>query len=124
MGEVILIRGCEWDEISSKIELRSPFSKFFLKENIFASEILTAVNDGDWFGLLSVDIFTPDEVKRRFREINFGTLFEKLKVTEDMLSQAQKDHCNAGNVKFPLHPQLFGCIDFKTLKTIVRIYVI
>ena len=103
-----MMRECEWTSIKSNLELKSPFSKFFLHENITESEILTEVMKKEWFGLLSVDIFTPDDVKNRFRNINFGTLFEKLSVTEDMLSDFQKNLCFDLKRKFPLKPQLSG----------------
>ena len=101
-----MIRECEFETLDISFDSKSPFSIFFLQKNINYSEILNAVYYDDWFGLLSIDIRTPDSVKKRFNKINFGTLFDKIVVKEDMLSDMQKKYCKSGNMKFPLQPQL------------------
>lgn len=68
--------------------------------------------DDKWFGLCCLDIFTPDHLKNRYKQINFGTLFEKLSVTENMLSEIQKTHCYTDKLKFPLNPQLLDSLNF------------
>ena len=88
------------------IDNRSPFSDFFLHENIKMHEILTSIMNKRWFGLCCIDIVTPESVKSRYKKLNFGTIFEKLEVTEDMLSDVQKAQCLNSGMKFPLHPQL------------------
>lgn len=103
-----MIRECDWSAISSSIDNRSPFSKFFLDENIQFADILSAIFYDQWFGIISVNIHTPESVKERFQRINFGTLFEKLSITEDMLGESQRSHCYNTGLKFPLDPQLQG----------------
>ena len=105
LGRVILIRECDWDQMTVD-EHKSPFSRFFLKNNIQTNQILSAVMNNSWFGILSIDIFTPKDLEERFRLLNFGTLFDKLSVTKDMLSQFQIDSCLESGMKFPLNPQL------------------
>ena len=105
-----MIRGCEWEAIKLTVQPRSPFSVFFLDDNIRSCDILSSILNDKWFGIISVDLHTPDVLKERYRKINFGTIFEKLAVDEDMLSKTQKLHCHKSGLKFPLDPQLVGFI--------------
>ena len=57
---------------------------------------------GNW----ALDTLTPKDLEERFRRLNFGTLFDKLSVTKDMLSQFQIDSCLESGMKFPLNLQL------------------
>ena len=111
-----MIRECDWEMKDYCLDIRSPFSKFFLRENIESVDIITAVHEGSWFGILSVDIFTPENVAKRFRDINFGTIFEKLSVEKDMLSKVQQEHCKVKNKSFPLNPQLLRLKRFLTYR--------
>ena len=104
IGEVIVMRECQWRQLRRNCSWESPFSKFFMSKNIAPGEIISAVERGDFFGLLEIDLTTPEHVRSRFRQINFGTIFNRLAVTEPMLSEKMK---NALPIKkFPLAPQL------------------
>ena len=85
---------------------RSPYSAFFYDENITKSKILSGVFDGSFFGLLEVDISSPEEVKQRFKTINFPPIFDRVVVERAHLSQNMASKCDDANIKFPLRPQL------------------
>lgn len=63
-GQVIHIRECEWKQQNKNLNLGSPFSRFFLQNNITKDAILNAVHNDSWFGLLQVDIYTPERRDR------------------------------------------------------------
>ena len=68
--------------------------------------ILEAVKNGNFFGILDVDIFTPKHVQEQFDQINFATIFDKITPGREMLSQNMQTICEKYGRKFPLNPQL------------------
>ena len=105
-GFVIMIRGCQWRKLQKRVTFSSPFSKFFLQKNIRSEAILSAVFHDEWFGLLECDLMTPENVREKFRKINFGTIFEKVRVTENMVNDEIRSSLSSHGRKFPLEPQL------------------
>ena len=105
-GKVIMIRGCQWKKIKTKWSGKSPYSNFFNQKNIAMEAILSSVKSNDWFGLLEVDIDTPESAREKFREINFGTIFDKISVSENMVPESMLDALSHFGRKFPLSPQL------------------
>ena len=83
----------------------------FLKAK--TKEILSAVKYERWFGILEVDISTPEFLRAKFREINFGTIFDKIQVTESMISEKIRRVLLQQGRKFPLNPQLTLVFDAK-----------
>jgi len=90
------MRSCEWKTIRPQLlkapgpwesGARSLLSKFYYKKFTTEAEILSAVYDGEFFGLLMVDIETPEPLKESFRQLNTGTIFTKIVVNEQMLKE-------------------------------------
>ena len=105
-GKVILMRECIWNRLKRQVKFNSPYSYFFYRKNIREEEILSAVLKDQFFGLLEVDLWTPDWLKAKFNEINFGLIFDKISPTEDMLGTKMKNLAKNYGYKFPLNPQL------------------
>ena len=84
-GKVICIRGCEWNQQNKNLNIESPFSRFFLQNNITKDAILNAVYNDSWFGLLQVDIYTPERrglilaiyQRKNFIILNIVSIFKK-----------------------------------------------
>lgn len=106
LGTVILMRSCQWKNAKKGIEKKSPYSNFYYTKIITHQMILDSVMSGQFFGLLEVDIFTPEAVKREFEKINFATIFDKITPNREMLSDSMADRCEKYGVKFPLNRQL------------------
>jgi len=106
-GAVILMRGCVWKQLKRHLNLnRSPYSTFFYHKNITQHMIIDGVKSGDFFGFLSVDIDTPEPVRKRYRKINFPTIFDKISPTENMLSENMLELCKRRTAKVGLRKQL------------------
>ena len=105
-GFVIMIRECQWRRLEKQVKFSIPFSKFFLQKNIQSEAILTAVYHDEWFGLLECDLTTPENVREKFRAINFGTIFERIRVSENMVNEEIRSALSSHGKKFPLPPQL------------------
>ena len=74
MGTVIMMRECKWRKANVKVTF-SPISDFYYKAGIVTEEmILAAVAGGTLFGIIEIDLFTPNDVKKRLQEINFPAM--------------------------------------------------
>ena len=112
-GRCLVMRECVWRkkrQLGLKSNpapfTRSPYSSFYYDKDITKAKILKGVCDGTFFGLLEVDIVSPDAVKQRFKEINFPPLFDRIVVDRKHLSQSMLAKCDAAKMKFPTRPQL------------------
>ena len=68
--------------------------------------ILENVRSKKFFGLLEIDIITPEWLQTECNKINFATIFNKISPQETMLSKSMRDKCEKYGVKFPINPQL------------------
>ena len=100
------MRGCQWKKLSNHVKKRSPYSVFYYTPLISTPMILQAVRNGKFFGLLEVDIYTPNHIKKEFNKINFATIFDKIVPAREMLSENIQQICDNYERKFPLNPQL------------------
>jgi len=95
LGRLNFIYGCQWKEQRAKVLFapgpwqggaRSILSTFYYSRKIKETAILQAVYDNQFFGLVCVDLHTPDELKQSFLTLNTGTIFTKISVDEAMLN--------------------------------------
>ena len=83
---------CDW----SKIDTPPKKSKGKLTE----SEILDKVREGTLFGLVKVDIRTPDHLKQKLAE--FPPIFKNCEVGREDISPFMRSYCEkAGSLKKP-----------------------
>ena len=121
-----MIRECQWNTLKKQTSWKSPFSKFFLNDKITSDDILSAVFRDEWFGLLEVDITTPENVRQKFRDMNFGTIFDKIRVTETMVNDEIRSELLKNGRKFPLEPQLslvFEAKEYLLTSETLRLYL-
>jgi len=116
LGELITIYECQWEK-QRKCALggnpawsdnpKSQLSNFYYRTDpIREEEILNAVYNDSFEGLLVVDLDTPPELKKSFQSLNIGTIFERIVVTSEMLSEEMKKVCQSKGLKSPFNPQL------------------
>ena len=126
LGILITIRECQWNRIKSHIKNRSPYSLFFYEKNITTAMILKAVKDDRFFGLLEVDIKTPDWLKKECNRLNFATIFDKISPEKSMLSDSMLKRCEDRGMKFPLNPQLtlvYNANNYLITSTMLQFYM-
>ena len=101
LDEFKIIRGCEWARKKNEISLSPSLSQFLGKKKIKECEIMNAVKDGSFFGLLKVCINTPTDVIEKYKRMNFPFIFRRATIDEDMLSEAMKKNAREQNKVFP-----------------------
>ena len=111
LTRLVVIYECEWNELKKTIReeerktktkiLVSRVSRFLSQRTVSENQILTAVANGSFYGLLCVDISTPADVIEKYENLNFPLIFNDLKVTEEMLSAENLEMARARGIKFP-----------------------
>ena len=102
---VITMYECRWLEQRKHLDLnmnRKPrLSQFLSRPQVSQNEILQAVRNGTFFGLCKVKITTPDAIIKKYESLNFGWIFDKKVITEDMVNPKMKDIAEQAGRKFP-----------------------
>ena len=106
LGTLIKMRECEWYDLIKRESPDYPLPNFFARKNISESEILKSVADGNFYGLIQVDIFSPDPVIDYFNKLNHPPIFNHVEVEESMLSNQTVEFLKQRKKKFPLSRQL------------------
>ena len=105
VGVLIKKKECEW--LAEKPKTTTNLvSQFFRRKNITEEEIISAVQNGSFFGLLCVDLHSPPEVVDYFMQLKFPPIYKHVKVQEDMMSPKIRDDMIKAGMKFPLEKQL------------------
>ena len=68
---------------------------------ISEKQILEAVEDGSFYGLLNVTIETPDDVFQKYKNLGLPFLFQNIDLTEGHLSETMRKLAFANGIKFP-----------------------
>ena len=102
----ILLRIFECDWMKMKVPVRVNVSKFFSRKNISASEIMQAVVNDEFYGIIRCDISSPPSVVEHFTKLNHPPIFTHMQIEEDMIGTSMKNLLKERKVKYPLDKQL------------------
>lgn len=112
LNRLVVIYGCEWEKLKEKIKaqeqkhnkkiLVSRISQFLSQPSVSENEILDAVAQGTFYGIICLDITTPAEVIAKYKNLNFPFIFNSLQVTEDLLSPDTLELAMARGIQFPV----------------------
>ena len=75
--------------------------KYQFRDLVEEAELVEAVADGSFFGLINVDIRCPDEVIEKYKDLGMPFIFQNIDLTEDHLSPTMRALAEANNVKYP-----------------------
>ena len=102
VNQLNVMRSCQWKILEKNIgNIQPEISKFLFQTNITETNILDAIEAGEFFGMIKADIVTPDEVIKKFEQLNFPLLFRDVEVTEDMVNPELLAKASARKKKFP-----------------------
>ena len=75
---------CEWKKNTKPY--KNYTSKFLDRSSdIEEKEIIQAILNDEFFGIIECDITSPDSVVNHFSKLNFPPIFKKVHLTEDMV---------------------------------------
>jgi len=105
LDDVKVMRSCEWMAKKKtqvyKTRFPAKLSVFLGETKITQAQILQAVKDNNFFGILKVDIKSPPEVVEKYKRLNFPFIFRNLEISESMLSETILKLAKENNRKFP-----------------------
>ena len=97
-----IIRECEWNRI--KRDIPRDFvttSKFLFAKSITSEDILTAVQNSRFFGIMKVDVESPESVIEEYGHLNFPFIFKEVQVNLQMLSPEMQRQVAEKKKKLP-----------------------
>ena len=111
IGELIIMRTYEWNAMKPQLNYNSSISTFFNRKLITEADIMGAVKSGQFFGLIQVDIKSPQNVIDHFIQLNHPPIFKHLEVEETMINETFRTRLTEKKVGFPLDKQLTLCFN-------------
>ena len=104
IGVLLQTFECDWLKIKAKPKIN--ISRFFARKDIRANELMGAVADGSFYGIIRCDIFSPPDVVNYFLKLNHPPIFTHKCLEEDMVGAPMKKLLEERSAKFPLEKQL------------------
>lgn len=85
-GKYIKITECCWKRNTTPY--KNYTSKFLARSSdITETEIMNAIMNDEFFGLVQCDIASPESVINHFSQLNFPPIFRKVQLSEDMIQK-------------------------------------
>ena len=104
VGVLLKTFECDWLKIKTKPKIN--ISRFFARKDIRANELMGAVADGSFYGIIRCDVFSPPAVIDHFSKLNHPPIFAHKCLDEDMVGSPMKKLLKERSAKFPLEKQL------------------
>ena len=105
-GQLIQIYECEWLQIKAKMNFINTISCFFARKDISEQDILSAVRSGEFYGIIRVDIKSPQAVIDHFMKVKFPPIFAHISIEEEMVGPEMRSQLKNRGCKYPLNDQL------------------
>ena len=86
VDKLVVMRSCIWYELRKTVTFSSKLSCFLGTKCVKEKEILEAVENNNFFGIVKLDMKTPKNIQEKYKNLNFPFIFAKTDVTESMLS--------------------------------------
>ena len=106
LGILLQIYECDWLKEKQKLNFEIPVSRFFGRKNIKADEIMDAVVNDQFYGILRVDIKSPPSVIEHFTKLNHPPIFTHKEIEKEMVGSAMQKLLEERGAKYPLSKQL------------------
>ena len=115
-GTVISIKSCEWQLKRKTVNFQCRTSHFFRRTTLIKEiELLRAIEYGDIFGLVQVDIQSPPSVIEKWSKINFAPVIRHCEITADMIPDHILSNLKNKGIKLPIEKSLTVCFHGKQI---------
>ena len=94
------MQSCEWRRNRGKYKFPINTSAFFNQKRITEEQILCKVKKGKFFGLVKLDLKSPQTVIDKFMKLGFPLIFRHLHITPDMVHPVYKQKMAEQGRKF------------------------
>ena len=98
-GTVTVMKECEWTKILPTVQFtKTRFPRILFRLDSLHA-LLQGIKSGELYGFLKTDITGPDELIEELAELNFPPVFNKVKLTDDHLSEYMRQRYQAAAKK-------------------------
>jgi hypothetical protein len=101
VDKLVIMRSCEWYSLRKNLKISSKMSSFLGFRNVKEAQILDAVKNNQFFGIIKLDIKTPMHIQQKYEHLNFPFIFAKTEVTEEMLNPSTLESAKMLGREFP-----------------------
>ena len=105
-GVLLQIFECDWMKLKSSVSCENNVSDFFARKDIEATEIMDAIINDRFYGIIRVDIKSPGHVVDHFLKINHPPIFAHKHIEKEMIGASMQTLLNERKARFPLDKQL------------------
>ena len=100
MGTLHTISSCQWQKQRKTLRFPIHTSVFFNQKRITEEKILAKVKAGKFFGLVKLDLKSPEKVIKKFMKLSFPPIFRHLNIEPEMIHDEYKAKMTAQARKF------------------------
>ena len=106
IGTLLQIFECDWLKLKPNVVFQNTVSCFFARRDIHSNEILDAVMNDRFYGLLRVDLKSPQSVVDHFMKLNHPPIYAHKIIEKDMVGSCMQKLLDERGAKYPLEKQL------------------
>ena len=97
---------CDWLKLKPNVVITNTVSHFFARKDVTESEILNAVVNDRFYGLLRIDIRSPQMVIDHFLQLNHPPIYVHKSLEKEQIGTCMQSLLDQRGSKFPLEKQL------------------
>ena len=97
---------CEWLAVKKNVSVENIVSTFFGRSNIMADDIMSAIKNDKFYGLIRCDLKSPQSVVDHFLKMNHPPIYAHKSIEKDMIGSTMQKLLDERGVKYPLEKQL------------------
>ena len=99
-GVLHTMTSCQWKKQRSSLRFPIHTSVFFNQKRITEQKILNKLKSGKFFGLVKLDLKSPQNVIDKFLKLNFPPIFRHLNIDPEMIHEEYKKKMTNQSRKF------------------------
>ena len=120
------INECEWKEYQKQNNIQTCELLRWKDVKLNEQRMIESIRKGDFFGIVKASIHFPENTRKKWRELNFPPLFERMKLEQEQIDDEMVELILKKKWKFPLDPQLmltWSVKNYITPTTLIQFYL-
>ena len=122
----VKIHECEWKEYRKQNDIQTCELLRWKDVKLNERQLIEAIRKGDFFGIVKASIHFPENTRKKWRELNFPPLFERMKLEQEQIDEEMVELILEKKWKFPLDDQLmltWSVKNYITPTTLIQFYL-
>ena len=81
------IHECEWKKYRKENDIQTCELLRWKDVKLNERQLIEAIRKGDFFGIVKASIHFPENTRKKWRELNFPPLFERMKLEQEQIDE-------------------------------------